>query len=84
MNHILNYNFRLCDKAEILYLTVCIVVNGEKFHEETHILTLMFPCYFHILQYFQVSNLLINYFLRYKVSHTHTHTHTHTQIPRCG
>ena len=29
----LNHNFLTCAKAEILDLTVCIVVNGEKFQK---------------------------------------------------
>ena len=40
----LNYNFLTCTKAEIKNLTVCIVVNGEKFQSHTVTLTLIGKC----------------------------------------
>ena len=44
MTHILNYNFLLCAKAEVLDLTVGIVVNGEKIQSHTVTLTLIRQC----------------------------------------
>ena len=87
LTDILNHNFLTCAKAEIWALTVCIVVNGEKFHAVT--LALIGQCpmssYFRILQYVKVSSQLNHYVLSYRVHrHTHrqtdrqTHTHTHT------
>ena len=40
----LNHNFLTCAKAEIWALTVCIVVNGEKFQSHTVTLTLIGQC----------------------------------------
>ena len=40
----LNHNFLTCEKAEILDLTVCIVVNGEKFQSHAVTLTLIRQC----------------------------------------
>ena len=78
----LNHNLLTCAKAEIKDLTVCIVVNGEKFQSHAVTLTLIGQCpmsnsskLFHILQYVQVSSGLNHYFLSYCV-HTHTDTHT--------
>ena len=42
--HILNHNFLTCAKAEIWALTVCIVVNGEKFQSHDVTLTLIGQC----------------------------------------
>ena len=69
-------------------MTVCIVLNGEKFRFHTVILTLIGQCpmlnpmlsYFHILQYIQVSNGLNHFFL--VIVYTDTHTHTDRQTPR--
>ena len=44
MTDILNHNFLTCAKAEILDLTDCIVVNGEKFQSHAVILTLIGQC----------------------------------------
>ena len=50
---ILNHSFLGCVKAEIWALTVCIVINGEKFQSGAVTLTLTFaqcqtrPSYFH-------------------------------------
>ena len=75
-------NFLTCAKAEIWALTVCIVVNGEKFQSHAVTLTLIGQCpcrtrpsYFHILQYVQVSSQLNHYFLSYRV-HRQTDRHT--------
>ena len=38
----LNHNFLTCAKAEIWALTVCVVVNGEKF--QSHTVTLIGQC----------------------------------------
>ena len=92
INRLLKHNFLTCAKAEIKDLTVCIVVNGEKFQSHAMTLTLIEQClmsncpsYFHILQYVQVSSRLNHYFLSYHAhtrthtyTHTHAHTHTHT------
>ena len=66
-------------------MTVCIVVNGEKFQSHAVTLTLIGQCpmsnlseLFHIQQYVQVSNGLNHYFLCYRV-HRHTDTHTERQ-----
>ena len=67
-------------------MTVCTVLNGEKFQSHTVTLTLIGQCpmsnsseLFHILQYVQVSSGLNHYFLSYRVQRqTHRHTHTHT------
>ena len=40
----LNHNFLTCAQAEILDLTVCIVINGEKFHSHAVTLTLIAQC----------------------------------------
>ena len=40
----LNHNFLTCAKAEIWALTVCIVVNGEKFQSHAMALTLIGQC----------------------------------------
>ena len=80
----------MCAKAEKWALTVCIVVNGEKFQSHAVTLTLMHnaqcrtcPSSFHILQYVQVSSGLKHYCLSYDVHRlTDTHTHTHTQKDR--
>ena len=40
----LNHNFLTCAKAEIYDLTVCIVVNGEKFRSHSVTLTLIGQC----------------------------------------
>ena len=40
----LNHNFLTCAKAEIWALTVCIVVNGEKFQSHAVTLTLIGQC----------------------------------------
>ena len=79
----LNQNFLTCAKAEIQDLTVCIVVNGEKF--QSHAVTLpdnaqcqTHPSYFHILQYVQVSSGFNHYFLSYRV-HRQTDRQTDTQ-----
>ena len=40
----LNRNFLTCAKAEIWALTVCIVVNGEKFQSHALTLTLIGQC----------------------------------------
>ena len=40
----LNHNFLTCAKAEIWALTVCIVVNGEKFQSHAMTLTLIEQC----------------------------------------
>ena len=40
----LSHNFLTCAKAEILDLTVCIVVNGEKFQSHAVTLTLIGQC----------------------------------------
>ena len=40
----LNHNFLKCAKAEIWDLTVCIVVNGEKFQSHAVTLTLIRQC----------------------------------------
>ena len=44
INSILNHNFLTCAKAEIWALTVCIVVNGEKFQSHAVTLTLIGQC----------------------------------------
>ena len=76
---IINHNFLTCAKAEIDDLTVCIVLNGEKFQSHTVTLTLIIQCpmsncpsYFQILQHVQVSSGLNHYFLSCRV-HRHTH-----------
>ena len=40
----LNHNFLTCAKAEIKDLTVCIVVNGEKFQSHHVTLALIGEC----------------------------------------
>ena len=79
----LNHNFL----AEIKDLTICIVLNGEKFQSYAMTSTLIGQCpmpkngpsYFHVLKYVKVSSGLIHYFLSYRVHrHTDTQTPTHT------
>ena len=44
LTDILNHNFLTCAKAAIWALTVCIVVNGEKFQSHAVTLTLIGQC----------------------------------------
>ena len=84
----LHHNFLTCAKAQILDLTVCIVVNGDKkfkSHVDRTMPTVNSSELFSYTQYVQVSSGLNHYFLNYRVhtqthvrARTHTHTHTHT------
>ena len=61
-------------------MTVCIVVNGEKFQSHAMILTmpnvkLVQAIFIYYIQYVQFSNGLNHYFLSYRV-HRQTHRQT--------
>ena len=83
----LNYNFLTCAKAEIKDLTVCIVVNGEKFksHAVTLTLTGQYPMsnssklfsYTTICSSFQWIEPLF-----FELSCTQSDTHTHRKTDR--
>ena len=66
-------------------MTVCIVVNGEKFQSraDLNLNQTTCPSYFHILQYVQVSNGLNHYFFCLILyTDTHTDRQTHIQTDR--
>ena len=79
----LNHNFLICAKGEIWALTVCIVVNGEKFHAVT--LTLIRQCPMsnssELFSYTTISLKSIKP-LFFELSCTQTHRHTDRQTPR--
>ena len=81
----LNHNFLTCAKAEIWALTVCIVVNGEKFQSHAVTLTLIGQCpmsnsfelfsYTTICSSFKSTELL---FFELSCTQTDRQTDTHT------
>ena len=78
-----NHNFLTCAKAEIKDLTVCIVVNGEKFQSQALTLTLIGHCPMsNSSELFSYTTICSSFKwiepLFFELSHTHTHTHTHT------
>ena len=75
-----HHNFLTCAKAEIWALTVCIVVNGEKFQSHAVTLTLIVQCPMsNLSELFSYSSGQLNhYFFSYRV-HRQTHRHTHRQ-----
>ena len=81
----LNHNFLTCAKAEIWALTVCIVVNGEKFQSHAVTLTLIGQCPMsnssELFSYATISFKWIEP-LFFELSCTQTHTHTDRQTPR--
>ena len=82
----LNHNFLTCAKAEIWALTVCIVVNGEKFQSHAVTLTLIGQCPMsNSSELFSYTTICSSFksieplFLSYHVHrHTHRQTDTHT------
>ena len=83
----LNHNFLTCAKAEIWALTVCIVVNGEKFQSHAVTLTLIGQCPMsNSSELFSYTTIYSSFKwiepLYFELSCTqtdrHTHTHTHT------
>ena len=89
----LNHNFLTCSKAKIYDLTVCIVVNGEKFQSHAMTLTLIGQCPMsNLSELFSYTTICLSFkwivplfciFLSYRVHrHTHTHRNTHTQKHR--
>ena len=84
----LNHNFLTCAKAEIKDLTVCIVVNGEKFQSHAVTLTLIGRCPMsNSSEQFSYTTMCSSFkwieplFFSYHV-HRQTHTHTNTQKDR--
>ena len=67
----LNHNFLTCAKAEIKDLTVCIVVNGEKFQSHDVTLTL--------IRQRPMSNSSELFLCTRTCVHTHTRTQTHAR-----
>ena len=92
MTILINLVLLSCAKAEIKDLTVCILVNGEKFQSHAVTLTLIGQCpmsnsskllsYATICSSFKFSSGLNHYFSSYRVhrqTNRQTDTHTHTQ-----
>ena len=80
----LNHNFLTCAKAEIWALTVCILVNGEKFQSHAVILTLIGQCPMsnssELFSYTTICSSVKSIEpLFFELSCTQTHTHTDRQ-----
>ena len=79
----LNIGFLGCTKVELKDLTVCIVVNGEKFpkfHRDLDLDPTMpnIELVQHIFIYNNVFKFYVSRLVTLKISCKHTHTHTHT------
>ena len=79
----LNHNFLTCAKAEIWALTVCIVVNGEKFQSHAMTLTLIRQCPMsNSSELFSYTTICSNFksieLLFFELSCTQTDRQTHT------
>ena len=80
----LNHNFLTCAKAEIKDLTVCIVVNGEKFQSHTGTFTLIEQCQMsNSSELFSYTTICLSFkwieplFLSHRV-HRHTDVHEYS------
>ena len=87
MTYVLNISFLVCTKVELWGLTVCIVVNGEKFRSGTVTLILVRQCPIsnlsEIFLYTTCSDFIFldQFFLSYRAkTHSHKHERTQTQM----
>ena len=84
MTYVLNLSFLVCTKVELWDLTVCIVVNGEKFRSGTVTLTLVRQCPIsnlsEIFLYTTCSDFIFldQFFFKLSCKNTLTQTRTHS------